>query len=96
MSHPSRTRDLTELILGYGMIVGVIWTPERCSAFSRRLLCLLTLSVVLARRPSRDELGLGWRGLIPSLWILPAAIALGCPEHVRRREGRHAASALQS
>jgi len=31
---------------------------------------------VLARGQSRDELGLGARGLIPSLWILPAAIAL--------------------
>jgi membrane protease YdiL (CAAX protease family) len=31
---------------------------------------------VLSRRQGRDELGLGWRGLIPSLWILPAAIAL--------------------
>jgi hypothetical protein len=31
---------------------------------------------VLARRQSREDLGLGWRGLIPSLWILPAAVAL--------------------
>jgi len=28
------------------------------------------------RRPSRNDLGVGWRGLIPSLWILPVAIAL--------------------
>jgi Type II CAAX prenyl endopeptidase Rce1-like len=31
---------------------------------------------VLARRQSRNELGTGWRGLIASLWILPAAVAL--------------------
>ncbi len=76
MSHPNRARDLTELILGYGVIVGVIWTPERLQRFLSPIALLFTLSVVLARRQSRDDLGLGWRGLIPSLWILPAAVAL--------------------
>jgi hypothetical protein len=73
---PSRARDLIELILGYGMIVGVIWTPERLQRFLSPIALLLTLTVVLARRQTRDELGLGWRGFIPSLWILPAALTL--------------------
>jgi len=72
----SRTRDLAELILGYGVIVGVIWMPDRLQRIFSPIALVLTLGVVLARRHSRDELGLGWRGLIPSLWILPAAIAL--------------------
>ena len=76
MSPPSRTRDLTELILGYGLVVGIIWTPEHLQRFLSPIALLFTLSVVLARRQSRDELGLGWRDLIPSLWILPAAVAL--------------------
>jgi hypothetical protein len=76
MSHPSRARDLAELILGYGVIVGVIWTPEDLQRTFSPVVLVLTLLVVLSRRPSPDELGLGWRGLIPSLWILPAAIAL--------------------
>lgn len=76
MSAPSRSRDLTELILGYGMVVGIIWTPEHLQRFLSPVALVFTLSVVLARRQSRDELGLGRRGLIPSLWILPAAIAL--------------------
>jgi hypothetical protein len=76
MSHPSRARDLTELILGYGLIVGIIWTPERLQRFLSPIALLFTLSVVLARRQSRDDLGLGWHGLSPSLWILPAAVAL--------------------
>ena len=76
MSHPSRARDLTELILGYGLIVGIIWTPERLQRFLSPIALLFTLSVVLARRQSRNDLGLGWRGLVPSLWILPAAVAL--------------------
>ena len=58
------------------MIVGVIWTPEHLQRIFSPIVLALTLLVVLARRQSRDELGLGWRGLIPSLWILPAAIAL--------------------
>ena len=76
MSPPSRARDLAELILGYGLIVGIIWTPEHLQRFLSPIALLFTLSVVLARRHSRDELGMGWRGLIPSLWILPAAVAL--------------------
>lgn len=74
--HSSRTRDLIELILGYGLIVGIIWTPECLQRFLSPVALLLTLSVILARRQTRDEIGLGWRGFIPSLWILPAAIVL--------------------
>jgi hypothetical protein len=73
---PSRARDLIELILGYGTIVAVIWTPEHLQRILSPLVLGSTLAVVLARRQSRDELGLGWRGLLPSLWILPAAIVL--------------------
>jgi membrane protease YdiL (CAAX protease family) len=76
MSREHPARDLVELILGYGMIVGVIWTPEHLQHILSPIALVLTLLVVVARGQSRDELGLGWRGLIPSLWILPAAIAL--------------------
>ena len=72
----SRTLDLAELIFGYGAIVGVIWTPEHLQRILSPFVLVLTLLVVLSRRRSRDELGLGWRGLVRSLWILPAAIAL--------------------
>jgi CAAX prenyl protease-like protein len=72
----SRARDLIELILGYGLIVGIIWTPERLQRILSPVALILTLAVVLVRRQSRDELGVGWRGLVPSLWILPAAVAL--------------------
>lgn len=73
---PSRSRDLIELILGYGVVVGVIWMPEHWQRIFTPIALVLTLLVVLARRHRRDELGLGARGFIPSLWILPAAIAL--------------------
>ncbi len=73
---PSRARDLIELILGYGTIVVIIWTPEHLQRILSPFVLVLTLVVVLARRQSRNELGLGWHGLLRSLWILPAAIAL--------------------
>jgi hypothetical protein len=76
---PGTTRDLVELLFGYGLILFVIWMPE----FPQRLLSpvalIVTLAIVLARRQRRDELGLGLRGLVPSLWILPAAVALTFP-----------------
>ena len=74
-AQPSRGRDLAELILGYALIVGVIWTPEHWQRVLSPIVLLVTLSVVLARQ-SRDDLGLGRRGLLESLWIFPAAIAL--------------------
>ena len=67
MSPPSRARDVTELIVGYGMIVGIIWTPEHLQRFLSPIALIFTLSVVLARRQSRDEFGMGRRGLIASL-----------------------------
>ncbi len=78
MSHAKsgRTRDLVELILGYGLIVGIIWTPDSLQRILSPIALVLTLAVVVARRKSRDELGVGRRGLLESLWIFPAAIAL--------------------
>jgi hypothetical protein len=81
MPHTSRARDLAELIFGYGVIVGVIWTPERLQRAFPPIVLVLTLLIVLAGRTRAEghddqDLGLGWRGLIPSLWILPAAFAL--------------------
>jgi hypothetical protein len=73
---PSRLRDLLELIFGYGLIVGIIWSPEHAQAILSPIALALTLAVVLARGKGRDELGFGARGLMPSLWILPASIAL--------------------
>jgi len=74
--HSGRGRDLAELVLGYGLIVGVIWSPERLQRALSPVVLVLTLVVVLARRPSRDDLGFGRRGLVQSLWILPAAVAI--------------------
>jgi membrane protease YdiL (CAAX protease family) len=76
VDRPSRTRDLLELVLGYGLIIGIIWSPEPAQAILSPIALIVTLAVVLIRRPSRDDLGFGTRGLVSSFWILPAAMAL--------------------
>jgi CAAX prenyl protease-like protein len=73
---PSAIRDLAEVIFGYGLILVVLRTPDWLQRILSPVALLATLAVLLVPRPSRDELGLGGRGLVPSLWILPAAIAL--------------------
>jgi hypothetical protein len=72
---PGSTRDLIELILGYGLILFVLWMPEFPQRILTPLALTVTLAIVLARRPSLDDLGLSLRGLARSLWILPAALA---------------------
>src|ERR1035438_6502353 len=73
---PGSARDLVELILGYGVILFVLWMPE----FPQRILSpvafFVTLAIVLARRPTVSDLGIGLRGLAASFWILPAALVL--------------------
>jgi len=87
-SQPGFARDLVELILGYGLIVGVIWMPAVPQRVASPLVLIFTLAVVLARGPSREELGLGRRGLASSLWILPAAVVVaGASVMVAKRLG---------
>lgn len=73
---PGTARDLIEVTLGFGLILFVLWMPS----FPQRILSpvafVVTLGVVLARRQSLDELGLGRRRLAASLWILPAAMVI--------------------
>jgi membrane protease YdiL (CAAX protease family) len=78
MSHPESgsARDLVEVIFGYGLIVGIIWLPEFPQRILSPVALVATLAIVLARRPTLDDLGLGRRGLAGSWWILPAAVVL--------------------
>jgi hypothetical protein len=75
-THSSRTRDLLELIFGYGLIVGIIWSPEHLQRILSPVALVVTLAIVLARCRNPDELGVGRKGLVGSLWILPAALLL--------------------
>jgi len=73
---PGSTRDLVELIVGFGLIMLVLWMPDFPQRILSPVALIVTLAVVLARRLSLNELGLGWRGLAASFWILPAAVVL--------------------
>jgi Type II CAAX prenyl endopeptidase Rce1-like len=73
---PGPARDLIELILGYGLIVFILWIPEFPQRILSPVALIVTLAIVLIRRPSLDDLGLSRRGLVRSLWILPAAVVL--------------------
>jgi membrane protease YdiL (CAAX protease family) len=75
-TEPGFARDLIELILGYGLIVFILWIPEFPQRILSPVALVVTLAIVLARRSSLDDLGLSRRGLASSLWILPAAVVL--------------------
>ena len=76
MSHPEpgAARDLIELIFGYTLIVSIIWMPEFPQRILSPIALVVTLAIVLARRPSLNDLGFGHRGLAQSWWIVPAAM----------------------
>jgi hypothetical protein len=73
---PTATRDLAEVIFGYGLILVVLWTPDLLQRILSPIALVATLAVILTPRPTRDELGLSWHGFVPTLWILPAAAVL--------------------
>jgi membrane protease YdiL (CAAX protease family) len=71
-----RLRDLAELLIGYGLILVVVWTPNPW----QRVLYWVTFAFIavtawLGRRAPETN-GLGTRGLLPSLWIVAAAVAV--------------------
>ncbi len=68
--------DLPELLIGFLAIMVVLWLPTREQLLFGPIALLAPLGIVLSRRPTLNELGLGVRGLLPSLWILPAAVGL--------------------
>ncbi len=73
---PARARDLIELLLGYGLILFILWMPETPQRILSPVALIVTLAIVLASRPTLDDLGLTRRGLAQSLWILPVAVVL--------------------
>jgi len=73
---PGSTRDLTELVLGYGLILFVLWMPEFPQRILTPVALVVTLAIVLARRPGLEDLGMGRRGLARSFWILPVVVVV--------------------
>ena len=69
-------RDLIELVVGFAGIMVILWLPTHQQLIFGPIALLVPLLLVLLRRPSLNDLGLGVRGFVSSLWILPAAVAL--------------------
>jgi membrane protease YdiL (CAAX protease family) len=69
-------REVVELGLVFSAIIAVLWLPTPAQLIVGPIVLLTPLALVLLRRPSLNDLGLGLRGLISSLWILPASVAL--------------------
>ena len=72
-----RRRDLVEVLLGYGAILLVIWTPNPVQRVLYWLACALIVTIVALRKQNLESLGLVGRNLLTSLWIVGAALALG-------------------
>ena len=70
------SRDLVEVILGFSAILAVLWLPTPQQLIFGPIALLAPLALVLTRRTSPFDLGLGWQAFVSSLWILPAALAL--------------------
>jgi membrane protease YdiL (CAAX protease family) len=64
---------LAELTVGFAAIMVVLWLPTREQLIFGPIALLAPLILVLLQRLTLNELGLNWRRLVASLWILPAA-----------------------
>ena len=73
---PTSGRDFAELSLGFAAIMATLWLPTHEQLIFGPVALLAPLMLVLLRRPGLSELGLGWKSILPSLWILPAAVLL--------------------
>lgn len=72
----SRTRDLFELAIGYGLILGVIWTPNPAQRVLYWIALVTVIVITILRRDSLKTLGLGGEGFLRSLWIPALALLL--------------------
>lgn len=72
----SRRRELTELFVGYALILVVVWTPRPAQnvLYWITVAWIVTTSV-LSRNRSRP-IGFGMHGLWRSFWVVPTATVL--------------------
>ena len=67
-------RTLAELTIGFAAILAILWLPTHEQLIFGPIALFAPLALVLlSREPKLSQLGLGWRGFVSSLWILPAA-----------------------
>jgi len=71
-----RTRDLFELCVGYGLILATVWTPNPAQSILYWTAFAWIAVTAILRRKEVATHGLGFSGLVPSLWIVGAAILI--------------------
>jgi membrane protease YdiL (CAAX protease family) len=76
ISTPISLRTLCELTLGFVAIMAVLWLPTREQLIFGPIALLAPAVLVLLQRPRLSDLGLGWRGTLSGLWILPAGVVV--------------------
>jgi membrane protease YdiL (CAAX protease family) len=69
-----RTRDLLEIVLAYGLILTVIWTPNPLQRILYWITLALIVVITLLRREDLATLGLAAHGVLRSLWVVGAAL----------------------
>jgi hypothetical protein len=72
----TRRRDATELLVGWALIMGVIWAPERVQRWTFLVPLLWVLGVGWLRFESWSAMGLRSRNLLRSSWLVGIALVL--------------------
>jgi hypothetical protein len=72
----SAPRDFLELAVGYLLIMATIWSVNPTQRVLYWLAFGWIIATTWARRESWTALGLGSKGLLPSLWIVAVALIL--------------------
>ncbi len=73
---PSRSA-LWELAVGYGLLQAALWSEGELRWAWAGAVALWIIGVTVYHRPPLRELGLGWTGLVRSLWIVGLAAMAG-------------------
>jgi hypothetical protein len=72
----SARRDFLELAVGYLLIMATIWTVNPTQRVLYWFAFAWIIATTWARREGWTALGMGGKGLLPSLWIVAAALIL--------------------
>lgn len=73
----SRGRDLAELVVGYALILAVIWSPHVTQHWLYWVGFAFIIGSSLLRLDLLKRSGLGARGFLSSLWVVIAALTMG-------------------
>jgi len=76
IQHRSKRRDLLEILIPYGLILGVIWTPRPIQKWLWILAAAVVILVTVISWPGLGAMGLRRKNFLRSLWIVGAAMVV--------------------